>query len=381
MEVCPGEPSAQSAVRPPTIYDVARAAGVAPSTVSRVFSRPGRVAHETAVHVRAVAERLGYRARPRRPDQRPGRATGVVAVVVSDLRNAFYRPVIRGIEDLAAEEDITIVILDGAAPGGVRRELLERVAPAVDGIIVGDPHLTDGVARTIARQRPVVLLNRVVPDLTCVARDNGAGAVAAADLLARLGHRSVAFVGGPEASWSSGVRWQALREAGGQHGLRVRRFGPYAATAAGGLQAADELRQARASAVVTFNDLMAAGVVRGLAQAGVDVPGEVSVVGFDDAPFARTIRPALTTVGSANRALGAAAMGRLVEMVGGRPVDPEPVILPTRLVVRASTAPHGLGQRSLGQPSLAGQRSMAGQRSLKRISPAFGTTSVSASAS
>lgn len=357
MEVCQDVLSARGAVRPPTIYDVARVAGVAPSTVSRVFSRPGRVAHETAVHVRAVAEQLGYRARPRRPDQRPGRTTGVVAVVVSDLRNAFYRPVIRGIEDVATEQDMTIVILDGAAPGGVRRDLIERIVPAVDGLIVGDPRLPDGLARTVARQRPLVLLNRVVPDLTCVARDNGAGAVAAADLLARLGHRSVVFVGGPEPSWSNGARWQALREAGGQHGLRVRRLGPHAATAAGGYRAAGELP--RASAVVTFNDLMAAGLVRGLAQAGVGVPDEVSVVGFDDAPFARTIRPALTTVGSANRALGAAAMGRLVAMVGGSPVDPEPVILPTRLIVRASTA----------------------QRNLKRISPAFGTTRVSASAS
>jgi LacI family transcriptional regulator len=325
----------------PTIYAVATAAGVAPSTVSRVFSRPGRVAYETAAHVRAVAEEIGYRSRPRSVDAGPHRSTGVVAVLVSDLRNAFYRPVIRGIEDIAAPAGVTVLVLDGAAPGAPDRNTLDRVVGAVDGIIVADPSQPDGLVRAVARRSPLVLLNRTVPDLSCVVRDNSAGIRGAAELLARLGHRSVTFVRGPEDSWSSGVRWQALRQAGHELGLKVRRTGPHGATVRGGYLAVSELRRHRPSAVVAFNDLVALGVLRGLAAAGLTVPRDASVVGFDDAPFARTARPPLTTVGSSNRALGAAAMGRVLAVAGAECPDADWVVLPTRLVVRGSTAQRG----------------------------------------
>jgi LacI family repressor for deo operon, udp, cdd, tsx, nupC, and nupG len=342
----------------PTIYDVAREAGVAPSTVSRTFSRPGRVNAETAERVRAVATGLGYRTNPPARALSTGRSS-MVALVIPDVTNPVYFDITRGAEDAAAAAGYTLLLADFRESGRLEREAIDRAVPAVEGLVLGGPRIPDSAILMAAKQRPTVVLNRVVGGLPSVVTDNRRGMRQAARHLGALGHDTVAYLAGPEASWADGMRWCSLREAGLELDLRVRRLGPYPPTVAGGLAAVDDLRQRPTTAVVAYNDLMAIGLMHGLRRARVQVPRQVSVIGFDNIFGSDFCTPALTTVAAPLRALGAAGVRQLLAELGGtQPRAGQPGVLPVRLVVRDSTA----------------------QRSRKRSSPARGTTSVSGSA-
>ena len=121
----------------PTIYDVAKAAGVAPSTVSRAFSRPGRVNAETAERIRQVAEELGYRTNPLARALPTGR-TSMLALIVSDVTNPFYFEIIRGAQRAANAADYTMLLADVQESGRLEREALERALPLVEGVVLGD---------------------------------------------------------------------------------------------------------------------------------------------------------------------------------------------------------------------------------------------------
>jgi LacI family transcriptional regulator len=340
-----------------TIYDVAREAGVAASTVSRAFSRPGRVNGETAQRIRAVAERLGYRTNPLARALSTAR-THMIALMVSDLANPFYAQIVQGAQRSAAEAGCTILLADSQESGRRERTALERLLPAVDGIVLAGTRMSDSAIRMIAKQKPVVVLNRAVADVPCVVPDNGLGLRRAAEHLAGLGHESVTYVAGPEASWADGMRWRSLRDAAADLQLAVRRIGPFPPDLDGGLQAAEALRGQLPSAAIAYNDQLAMGLIRGLTANGIRVPRDVSVIGFDNIPAADLVTPGLTTVAAPLRLQGATATRHLLSMIEGGPARPGPAVLPVKLVVRGSTA----------------------QRSRKRTSPASGTTKVSPSA-
>jgi LacI family transcriptional regulator len=342
----------------PTIYDVAREAGVAPSTVSRAFSRPGRVNADTAQRIRAAAARLGYRTNPPARALSTGRSS-MVALVIPDVTNPVYFDITRGAEDAAAEAGYTLLLADFRETARLERRAIDRAVPAVEGLVLGGPRISDSGIRMAAKQRPTVVLNRVVAGLPCVAVDNARGMRRVAEHLGALGHDTLTYLAGPEASWADGMRWRSLREAGLELDLRVRRLGPYPPTLAGGQAAVEDLRRHPTTAVVAYNDLMAIGLMHGLQRAGVQVPRQVSIVGFDNIFGSDFCTPALTTVAAPLRALGAAGVRQLLVELGGAPPRTGQVgVLPVRLIVRASTA----------------------QRSRKRSSPARGTTSVPGSA-
>ncbi|MGW5666548.1 LacI family DNA-binding transcriptional regulator [Micromonospora sp. NPDC003776] len=323
----------------PTIYDVARECGVAPSTVSRAFSRPGRVNADTAERIRQAAARLGYRANPIARALPTGR-TSMIGLVVPDVTNPVYFEVIRGAEAAAAEASFTMLLTDTQEQARLEREAIERAVPIVEGFVLGTSRMSDSAIRMVAKQRPMVVLNRSVADVASVTIDNARGMRRAAEHLAALGHRSITYLAGPEASWADGMRWTSLREATVELNLKVRRLGPYPPTVAGGTAAVHDLRANPTTAVVAYNDLLAIGVLRGLQRAGVRVPEQVSVVGFDNIFGADFCSPALTTVAAPLRALGTAAVRELLAQLRGVPAHrgASPV-LPTRLVVRESTAP------------------------------------------
>jgi LacI family repressor for deo operon, udp, cdd, tsx, nupC, and nupG len=193
------------------------------------------------------------------------------------------------------------------------------------------------------------VLNRLVADVPCVVTDNPRGARRALEHLDGLGHTSVTYLAGPEASWADGMRWRSLREAAQELGMKVHRLGPFPPDVAGGVQAAEEFSRQPTSAVVAYNDQLAIGLIRGLARAGLEVPRDVSVVGFDNIFAADLVTPGLTTVAAPLRIEGSTAAAHLLGLIEGtqQPTG-QSVVLPIRLVVRAST----------------------GQFSRKRISPA-----------
>ncbi|GGG70992.1 LacI family transcriptional regulator [Kocuria dechangensis] len=338
-----GEPGAGSRGQRtggPTVYDVARVAGVAPSTVSRTFARPGRVSYETAERVRAVAEELGYRARSvSRSGSERDRRTNMIALVVSDISNPAYFDLIRGAEEAAAEAGYIILLAHTHESDRKEREALERTLPMVDGILLTSSRMSDSSIRMMAKQKPTIIVNRAVKGVASVVPDNPRGMRRAAEHLAGAGRRSILYVAGPEASWADGMRWRALRESAMELELKVQRTGPFEPTSDGGAQAALRWLEHRCPAVILYNDLMALGFLREMRRHGVRVPEDVAVVGFDNIQGLDLVSPSLTSVAAPMQALGATAVTNLLAMTrGASPTASRPMVLPTRLVVRESSA-------------------------------------------
>jgi LacI family transcriptional regulator len=212
----------------------------------------------------------------------------------------------------------------------------------------------------IAKQRPVVLLNRVIPEVGCVVGDDLAGARSAVEHLAGLGHRSLCYLAGPEAGWADGVRWRGLQQAAVERGLTVRRLGPHDPTTAEGARAAARVAAGRATAVVAYDEALAVGLVTGLTRLGVDVPGEISVLGFDGTAMGAMVVPALSTIIAPLAGIGAGGVRLCLELAAGSRTDLPVVVLPVGLVVRASTAPP---PRTVGTPRRARARSHGPARS------------------
>jgi LacI family transcriptional regulator len=342
----------------PTIYDVAQAAGVAASTVSRAFARPGRVNAETAARIFEAAKGLGYRttALP----GLTGARSRTLALVVTDITNPFYAEIIRGAHEAAAELGYTLSLSHTQEDADIERAWIEHELASVEGVVLASSRMSDSTIRTIAKQKPVVVLNRRLPEVPCLLVDNARGMRRALEHLGELGHRSVTYVAGPNASWTDGVRWQALREAAFELELKVRRVGPtQQPTIAAGFARAGEIIAQRSTAVIAYNDVLAIGVIKGLHRAGLRVPEDVSVIGFDNILLAEVVEPELTTVASPLRAQGETAVRNLVAMANGAVTSGEPLVLPVKLVVRSST----------------------GQYTRRRAAPASQPTTVAPSAS
>lgn len=334
------EPDESAANGPPavTIYDVAREAGVAPSTVSRAFSRPGRVNAETGERIRQIAERLGYRVKEQARAHSATR-TGMLAVVLADLGNPVFYELVRGAGSACEAAGYTMLLAETAESAVRERATLERALGSVDGLVLTASRISDSAIRQVAKVKPVVVVNRVVPGVPSVVIDVERGTYKSVEHLVELGHEKVTYLSGPEASWADGMRWRGLRRAAEELGVRIRRTGPFAPTVNGGVEAAAVWAQHRTSAVVAYNDMVAIGFIRGVGRLGAQVPEDVSVVGFDNSAVAELVSPELTTVAAPLRALGQTAAKNVLAMIAGaRSHAEEPMQLPTRLVVRESSA-------------------------------------------
>ncbi len=343
----------------PTIYDVAREAGVAPSTVSRAYSRPGRVNADTARRVFEAAERLGYRAgslEGRGMRDRP--PTTTLGLVIADITNPFYGEIIRGAFDAARAAGYMLILSHTGESAEIERTSIESELAKVDGIVIASSRMNDSALRMIAKQRAVVLLNRVIPEVCCVVTDNPRGVKRAAEHLGMLGHTGIVYVAGPERSWADGVRWRSLREAGLELQLDIGRVGPNDPTLHAGFRAARRVVELGATAVLAYNDQLAIGVIKGLRQVGLRVPEDVSVVGFDNIMFDEIVEPGLTTVAAPLYQMGQTGVQNCIAVSRGAVPSAPSLVLPVTLVERASTA----------------------QRRRYRTSPARGTTKVSGSA-
>lgn len=327
-----------SKVSAPTIYDVAAAAGVATSTISRAFSNPNRVSAATRERVLAVAHDMGYQPNPHARALLSGRHH-TIGMVVSDITNPHYFELIKGAEMRARASQYTLVLVNAEESPRIEYDQIQRLAPSVDGFVLAASRLPDENLRQIAGQRPLVLMSRELPGLTSVILDHAQGCHQIAEHLASLGHRDLLYLAGPRNSWMARTRWAALVAASREFGLRARRIGPFAPTVSQGGVAADGALNAGASAVVAHNDLLAIGVMQRLAQRSVDVPGDVSVVGFDNIFSAGLCTPGLTTLGGAYADVGRTAVDLLLDMLGANrpPREPAHAVLPTELVLRSST--------------------------------------------
>lgn len=328
-----------------TIYDIARAAGVAPSTVSRAFARPGRVNQDTAERIRRVAADLGYRAKVvRSTDLRE--PTRVLAMTIADAANPVFAHILRGFESEAELHGYAVIAIDTRESAEIERNHITQVSSFIDGLALAASRLSDQAILQLAKMCPVVSVNRIVTGLTSVIADTEQGLQSVVDHLASLGHLNLAYLSGPTASWADGVRWRALKEACHSRGLLVRRVKAQPPTLEGGLAAQADWATNPTTAVIAYNDLMAIGFMHGVQRDGWDVPREVSVVGIDNSISSVITTPKLSSVAPVLHELGTRAARALVTQLRHRSsATVERIVVPMRTHFRESTGPVGAATR------------------------------------
>lgn len=315
----------------PTIYDIAKIAGVAPSTVSRAFSQPARVNTKTAERIHEAARELGFRLNPLARALPTGR-THTLALLVADITNPVVFDIIRGAAREASLHDYTVIISESEESS--ERELVDaqRLLPSVDGIILATTRLDPPSIRALAKSKRLVTINRDVGEaVASVLPDLSTGVDEAVAHLAGLGHEVIGYVPGPASSWISERRAAAIARAADAHGIELVEFANTLPTREGGAAILDDLLESAATAIMGYNDLMMLGVLQAATARGVSIPGELSLVGFDDIFGSDFTVPALTTI----RSPLAEAGRRAVRAVLG--IEDPHDLLPTELVVRDST--------------------------------------------
>lgn len=320
-----------------TIREVAEAAGVDRSTVSRAFTRPQMIRPETTEHVLAVAKRMGYSPNRLARALSTGRAANL-ALVVHDLTNPFIPRLIMGVQREADRAGYCIFI--GNADENPRDEerLLSRFVSQVEGTILVASRLDSDRVEDFARLGPVILVNRDLEGLPRVLVDYTRGFGEAVRHLTGLGHRRIAYVGGPESSWSNTVRLEAVREAVNTAGAELVLLPAGKASFHAGLNMTDEIVSSDTTAAIAFDDILAQGILAGLHARGVEVPREYSLIGCDDILGDMT-HPALTSITTRAEETGAAAFRLMVERITAPDTAPERHFLTSDLVLRNTTGP------------------------------------------
>ncbi|WP_233156985.1 MULTISPECIES: LacI family DNA-binding transcriptional regulator [Amycolatopsis] len=321
-----------------TIYDVARHCGVAASTVSRTFSNPSRVNAATRERVRAAARAIGYQPRPLARAGSPGRGRTLM-LVVTDIANPYYAPLIKAAQARAIERDFTLALTDSDESPEVEARNLRQLLAATSGGILATSRLSDDVVRQLAQHRALVVVNREIDGLPSLVVDTAGGMRKAVRHLAALGHRRIAYLSGPRSSWVNGQRWRAAREEAGALGIRAGFLGPFAPNQQGGHEAADALILDGATAAIAYNDLIALGTLQRLQLAGIRLPGQISLIGCDDIFGAGLTVPALTTIAGPAAKLGRSAVDALCAELTGRGGHEVTQRFDAHLVVRGSTGP------------------------------------------
>lgn len=321
-----------------TIYDIARLAGVNPSTVSRALSKPGRISAKTERRIHDAAKELNYRVNPMARALPTGR-TNTVGLIVADITNPMFFNVVRGAEKAAVEHDYTLVLAESAESAENELRTAERLLSTVDGVVLATSRLSDEQILDLAEQKPIVVINRQVAAVPGIVADVDSGIAEAVRHLASLGHRSLIYISGPLRSWMSERRWESLKERCEWSNIQVTRTGAGDPTLDGGRKAASAVRASGATAAVAYNDLMAIGLMQELLMAGLTVPGDLSIIGFDNIFGSDFTTPPLSTIMSPLDEAGALAFRSIIaELNGQDPFDSVPMgSLATRLVIRGST--------------------------------------------
>ena len=321
----------------PTISGVAAEAGVSPATVSRAFSRPDLLTPATVKKVMKVAERLGYVPNQVARALSTGRA-GNIALIVPDIANPFFSALMRGAQARAYQLGYATFLGDSDETHELEDLLLGKLAGQVDGFVLASPRLEEKRIRAHAERRPLVVINRDIEGISRVLVDSAVGFAQAVDHLANLGHRTVAYVGAPKASWSNQQRSRAVKEAGKNRGLKVVTIHAERPSHEAGRSCIDRFLKTGATAALAVDDIVAQGMMAGLADRGLSVPGDFSLVGCDDV-IATTTYPPLTTVSAHCSAAGRDAVDLLLATLNAASSGPECRVITGELIVRATTRP------------------------------------------
>lgn len=321
----------------PKLADVAEAAGVSISTVSRVFSNPERLSPTTVAHVREVAARLRFApnlmARALRAGDSP-----YLGVVVPDISNPYMTTLLKAAQARARGRDIVWLVADTDDAADVERRVCEQFAQQTRGILLCAPRMSVSHIREIAELIPLLLVNRPVDGIPCVFTDSAASIAELIDRLCDLGHEKIAYLPGPVVSWANKARGRMVSERVRKRGATFVKLDPTTARHEDGVAAAHVVADQGATAVVAFDDVLAAGLIEGFRQLKMSVPRDVSVAGHDDV-LAGLVQPGLTTIDGRSAQVAQLAVDRLLAASEPDTVaDTSHVGVGTELVWRASTA-------------------------------------------
>ena len=337
-----------------TIRDVARLAKVHPGTVSRALNveTRGLVNPQTAERVMRAAQKLGYRPNPIARGLKTNRSY-TIGVLIPDITNPLFPPILRGIEDRLDDAGYTLLIVNTDNDAGRERSHLEAMrARQVDGFISATARLDrELLADVAAGGIPLVLVNRSLEDgsVPAVTVNDRQGVRLAVEHVAGLGHERIGHVAGPQNLSTGHRRHLGFLEAMSACGLQVPsghvRFGR-GFVEEEGARVFDELLDAAGdlTAIVAANDRLAIGCYDALAVRGLRCPEDISIVGFNDMPFIDRLQPPLTSVRVPQREIGTVAADLLLQRLADGSQTAREILLEPTLIVRGSTAPPPTGR-------------------------------------
>lgn len=327
----------------PTMEDVAERAGVSRALVSLVMRNSPKVSDHRRRAVLEAAKDLGYQPHIMARSL-ASRTSNIVGVMVSDLRNAFFADVVEGMDSAAQESGLELILNTGRRSAARERTALESLlAFRPGGIILLSPILPAGAIRDAAQQSPLVLVSRSssIADVDTVNDDGEVGAGLAVDHLASLGHRRIVHLDGGTA-FSAAPRRKGYRTAMERHGLEPMII-PSEHTDSAGISAVQKLlnlfsRNNFPTALVCGNDFNAVGAMSALEEAGLRVPDDVSIIGYDNTSLASLRHVSLTTIDQPRVQMGRLAVEALVERLRADRTEPVRHRLQPSLVVRSTTS-------------------------------------------
>lgn len=325
-----------------TIQDVARAAGVSVSTVSRVLNDKDDVSEETYARVRAVIAEMGYASSLAAKSMR-SHQTNVIGMIVPDLEEPFPIEIMKGVNHAVAHFNYDLIVYTNGDihknnTAEKERQYMSLLNSIIDGVIIVTP-----VTTTFATQSPVVAVdpNYETPACPTVIATNREGALSAINYLLELGHRRIGYVGGRPDLQSAIRRQQGYVDGLEQAGISIRpelmTVGDF--TVELGYQCGQQLLSLpeRPTAIFAANDQSAFGVIRAAHERGLRIPEDLSLIGFDNIPEAAHYLPmGLTSVDQGVRQMGFVATEMLVKLIQGEVLDQQIIKTPTHLVVRSS---------------------------------------------
>ncbi|HBY08933.1 MAG TPA: LacI family transcriptional regulator, partial [Chloroflexi bacterium] len=327
----------------PTIQDVAKRAGVAPITVSRVVNHSGYASEETRRRVETAVQELGYVPNTLARGLRSKR-THTLALVMTDITNPFFTLMARGVEDAASEAGFTVIFCNSDESETKEEKYVNiLVQKQVDGILLIPACSNSKSVKFLhSNEIPVVLIDRSIPNLqTDLVRCNSEeGAYNLIKYLIGLGHKNIATITGPRSVSTSEDRvsgyQRAISEAG-YEGFENIFYGSF--TQASGYELTQQALAlaARPTALFGTNNFISIGVLKTLREANIGVPEDIAVVGFDDLPDSMVVDPFLTVAAQPAYEMGQQATELLLKRLSGDlPQDHQEIILPTEIIVRES---------------------------------------------
>ncbi len=336
-----------------TIKDVAREAGVSVATVSRVFNEKGPVSESARERIRDVAKRLRYAPHGAARSLITNR-TAAIGVLLPDIHGEFFSELIRGIDLAARRKGYHLLVSSSHGERGELEAVLRATRGRVDGLIVMSPDIdTQALRANLPETLPAVLLDARDDEgwFDSITIDNHRGAYAMVRHLLALGHRRIALVKGPAGNFDANERLRgyrdALREGPAEWSAGLEFDGDFSEEAGHRAGTRIVALRPRPTAVFAANDGMAIGVLSALRDAGVRVPEEISLAGFDDIPICRFTAPTLSSVRVPIAAVGAHAITRLLQIIGmANSHERLYETLSTTPVLRQSCAPPGGGDGS-----------------------------------